>query len=147
MQKEINIMWLNLKHTERQRQRPMLVYGDAWERVWDRSSSVTMDQHWTLSLTLGVVIPLVLSLPRRPFEGKIYSLFRFNWWPAYILFLSHGEIHFVWHILFWPFGPLFNCFDGLPAVRIVSNISYCVWRFCSSRSGFQHYFWSQYCLH
>ena len=41
----------------------MLVYGDAWEWVWDRFSSVTIDQHcmtlpMTLQLTLGVGIPL-----------------------------------------------------------------------------------------
>ena len=55
---------LSLTHTEcqRQRQRPMLVYGYYWEGVWDRFSSITIDQHWPLTLllplTLGVGIPL-----------------------------------------------------------------------------------------
>ena len=53
---------LSYNHTERQRQRLMLVYGDDWEWVWDRFSSVTIDQHWPL--TLGVIIPLVYILPQ-----------------------------------------------------------------------------------
>ena len=54
-------MSCSFDHTERQRQsqwqQPMLVYGDAWEWVWDRFSSITIDQHWPLTLLLGVVIP------------------------------------------------------------------------------------------
>ena len=51
---------LSYKHTERQhqRQRPMLANGDASEWVWDRFSNVTIDQHWSLLLTLSVGIPL-----------------------------------------------------------------------------------------
>ena len=37
----------------------MLVNGDAWEWFWDRYSSVTIDQHWPV--TLAVDIPFNLS--------------------------------------------------------------------------------------
>ena len=60
------ILTLSYEHTEHQRQRPMLVNGDTWEWIWDRFSSVTIEQHqWrlplTLPLTLGVGIPFLLS--------------------------------------------------------------------------------------
>ena len=50
---------LSYKHTKRQRQRPMLVSGDAWKSVPDQ---FPIDQYWPLplmlSLMLGVFIPL-----------------------------------------------------------------------------------------
>ena len=57
---------VSYNHTEgqrqQQRQRPMLVYGDAWKSVPDKFPSVTIDQHWPLTLTLGVVIPLFFRI-------------------------------------------------------------------------------------
>ena len=64
---------LSLKHTEPQwqwqwqRQRPMLVNGDTWEWVWDQFSSITIDQHWPLTLPLlltlcGYILTLAVSL-------------------------------------------------------------------------------------
>ena len=53
-------------HRQRQRQRPMLVYGDAWKFIPDTFPSITIDQHWlltlTLLLTLGVGGPLAWIL-------------------------------------------------------------------------------------
>ena len=46
---------LSYKHTERQRS--MLVNGDAWKSVPD-FQSVTIDQHWPLTLKLGLGILL-----------------------------------------------------------------------------------------
>ena len=42
---------IEYNHTERQWQRPMLVYGDAWECPTDQHSPLP------LTLTLGVVNP------------------------------------------------------------------------------------------
>ena len=44
---QLFLIFLKSKYSERQRQRqrPILVNGDTWEWVWDRFSSVTIDQH------------------------------------------------------------------------------------------------------
>ena len=52
--------YLRFTQIERQRQRqwPMPVYGDASKSIPDPFPSVTIDQHWPLTLPLGVGGPL-----------------------------------------------------------------------------------------
>ena len=42
----------------------MQVYGNAWDWVWDRFSSVTIDQHYSLPLTLILPLNYTLNLDK-----------------------------------------------------------------------------------